>query len=104
MMLHHARRRAVQKKLSCTITTEWIVERLGRCEATGIEFDFSPQRVGRNPFAPSLDRRDGTKGYTPENTQVVVWIHNAARNEWGTEALHEYIRKYLKYLMKKAHS
>lgn len=70
---------------TCTITVDWICERIerGHCEVTGIPFDLSRVPSGRNPFTPSLDQKIPGGGYTPENTQVVVWIYNAAKGTWS---------------------
>lgn len=63
-----------------SITTSWIEEKLkiGVCEVTNLPFIFE----SHSPFTPSLDRKDSSKGYTPENTQVVVWIYNTAKNKF----------------------
>lgn len=37
----------------------------------------------QEPFAPSLDRVEIAKGYTPDNTRVVCMVFNFARNTWG---------------------
>jgi hypothetical protein len=39
----------------------------------------------RNPWSPSLDRIDPKIGYTLENTRVVVWIYNTAKNVFHDE-------------------
>ena len=46
---------------------------------TGIEFDLSFGKAHARPFGPSLDQIKPGAGYTEENTQVVVWIYNAAK-------------------------
>ena len=51
---------------------------VGICEVTGIPFTYGLN--ARNPWSPSLDRIDPSVGYTLENTRVVVWIYNAAKN------------------------
>lgn len=48
----------------------------GKCEVTGLPFEWS---IG-SPWAPSLDRIDSARGYTHENTQLVCWIYNQAKN------------------------
>ena len=58
---------------------------LTHCEFTGLEFAAS------GPFAKSIDRRDPSRGYVKSNVQMVVWIHNAARGNWGDEALARYV-------------
>lgn len=62
------------------LTPEWIMEKLqqGLCEVTGLPFTYGLD--ARNPWSPSLDRIDPSIGYTIENTRVVVWIFNAAKN------------------------
>ena len=64
-----------------SITLEWIKEQLdkGVCAVTGIPFVFSYHKT-RSPWAPSLDKIDPSQGYTEENTRVVVWMYNAAKN------------------------
>ena len=64
--------------MECTLTVEWIEQRLlqGVCEVTGIAFEM---KGDRRPFMPSIDRIDSGKGYTPDNCRVVLWIINAAK-------------------------
>lgn len=65
--------------MECSLTIEWIKGKLlaGVCEVTGIAFEF--ERNG-NPFFPSIDRIDSSKGYTPDNCRVVLWIINTAKH------------------------
>lgn len=67
------------------LSPEWILEKLskGVCEVTGLPFTYGLQ--ARNPWSPSLDRIDPSKGYTLENTRVVLWIYNAAKNVFSDE-------------------
>ena len=69
----------------------------GKCEVTGIAFDFKRGTGKRNPFGPSLDRKNPDKGYTDNNVQVVVCIHNIARLDWGDGPLKKYILGMLQY-------
>lgn len=98
-----SRKRAQRKKFAWELSVEWIRLKLvkGTCEETGISFDMSRGNRRQKPFAPSLERIDCKQGYTEANTKVVVWIHNQAKSDWGTTALHEYIKQYLKYLRSK---
>jgi len=77
VLLNNAKNRARAKGLEFSLTSEWLLERLekGLCEVTGINFEGYC-----SPFAPSLDRKDPNKGYTEDNTQVVVWIYNRCKN------------------------
>lgn len=72
-----------------TIDSDWIRERIeaGHCAVTGLPFDLS--QVGRPPapLTPSLDQIRPGEGYTPENTQVVVWIYNRAKGADTHEAV-----------------
>lgn len=88
-LVRSAQLRATERGLPCTVTAEWVLERLrgGVCEATGIQFDIRDGggRNLRRSFCPSLDRIDPAQGYTPENTAVVCWIYNAAKGTAGHE-------------------
>lgn len=62
----------------------------GRCQITGIAFDYLPRDgKAKRPFAPSLDRIDPTVGYLPDNIRLVCVAVNLAMNEWGVEVLLE---------------
>lgn len=85
-LLNLARSRAKKLSLPCTITLDEISRRIshGVCEATGLKFEIARGK-GRLARSPSLDRIDPKLGYTPENTAVVCWQHNAAKADFGIE-------------------
>lgn len=62
------------------ITPKWIQEKInhGFCEVTGIKLELIEK--SRHPWMPSIDKIDPEKGYTIENSRIVVWIYNAAKN------------------------
>lgn len=91
------------KKKGFIEDVEWTVEEVaeelqkGVCSATGF-----PYRMGtsgdcskKNPFQPSPDRIDNSKGYSKENTRFVVYIFNAMRSNFDDEDLSDFI-KHLK--------
>lgn len=84
-----ARSRARQKGLDFNIDAVWFADKIdtGICEATGIKIslDSHPKKGCRNPFAPSIDRIDSSKGYTKDNVQMVCWVYNAAKNDYGAD-------------------
>lgn len=78
--------RAERLGLEFNLTREWVEQKLlGVCELTGREFDLTlpPKGVRANPNAPSLDRKDNSKGYTEDNVRMVVVHANVARNEFS---------------------
>ena len=79
-----AKARARNKNLEFSLVLKEIEDIIyqGSCQVTGLPFDLSP---GKGPRSPSIDRIDPTKGYIPENCQIVVWIYNAAKNQWSHE-------------------
>lgn len=79
-----ARRRAKRDGLPFSLDKEDIVSRIaaGFCEVTGIPFQI-PVGGGKGPWVPSLDRVDPALGYTGANVRVVVWLFNAAKQEFG---------------------
>lgn len=64
---------------------EWALI-VGVCMRTGLKFDFGCYG-SRAAFAPSLDRKDPSKGYTLENTEVVCNAFNLAKSEWDYSVL-----------------
>jgi hypothetical protein len=58
----------------------------GKCALTGVPFDYSDDGQFRfRPFAPSIDRKDSSKGYTVDNVQITCVIVNKAKNEYPQE-------------------
>lgn len=84
---HNANARAKKRGVPCSITPEWVLERLerGYCEATGEAFVLTS---AIHPAAPSIDRI-GIGGYTPENSRVTTTHFNVARSQFGDERLLE---------------
>lgn len=78
--------RAKRMGLEFDLTAEWIYGLLaaGKCAVTGIEFVLTEKdggKKGTDPFAPSLDRIDPSKGYIKENVRMVSYIYNCAKSE-----------------------
>jgi len=106
-ILSGIRRSAKQKNLEMVLTKEWIEERLrkGVCEVTGIPFvlDASKHEMTyttalnreMNPFSPSVDRIDSSKGYKPTNCKVTVLIYNYAKSCFPEESVEMFCRAYL---------
>ena len=89
-MFKSAKKRASIKDREYSITCDQeqlIVKRAnGFCELTRISFaEKVDAEWFRNPFAPSLDRIDSSKGYEFENVRVVIYAINSAINEWGLD-------------------
>jgi hypothetical protein len=84
-----AKNRALKNQAECTITEDWIQEKIdkGVCELTGLPFDFQYYSESKNnPYSPSLDRIDSkNKNYTPDNVRVVLSFVNIAINDLGLE-------------------
>lgn len=81
---------AQRRDIEFSLTYSWFSKRLktGHCEETGIPFATKEEKNGKpHPYSASVDRIDNDLGYTPENSRMVVWALNAARNTWGDEPL-----------------
>jgi hypothetical protein len=50
---------------------------------------FHKDRLRRSPRAPSIDRIDSKKGYTPDNCQLITYIANCAKNQFTVD---EFVR------------
>jgi hypothetical protein len=65
----------------------------GTCAQTGIPFRIGTTGTNtkKNPFNPSPDRIDNSKGYTKSNVQWVVFIYNAMRNNFEDKDVSTFI-------------
>jgi hypothetical protein len=87
-LLSSAKDRAKDKGLPFEITFHEIQAKVdaGICEATGIPFNLSEPRAWNSP---SLDQIEPGKGYTHDNTRVVIYAYNVMANVWGEKRILE---------------
>lgn len=93
--ISNIKNRTKKKGWQFDITTEFIRElyskQNGKCAVTKIPFTFNPikhrSHRGRHkdPFSPSIDRIDSSRGYTKDNIRLVCVIVNLALNEFGDQ-------------------
>lgn len=79
-----------------SITLDFILKKLeiGKCEVTGIPFDFEKHPVySKNPKAPSVDRINSKLGYTEDNVRLVIWQFNMAKGESTDLEFMEFCKK-----------
>lgn len=82
-----------------TVTAAWVRKKIehGVCAVTGIPFELDngegTEKV--NPYTPSADRIDPSKGYTYRNTQIVVWAYNRAKGEYAERTFTRVARCFL---------
>jgi hypothetical protein len=60
---------------------------LGRCAVSGIEFNLQrfADALVKHPFAPSIDRKLSSGGYTEDNVRLVCVAVNFGMGQWGEE-------------------
>lgn len=78
--IRSAKQRAKARGVPYALDAQWVAERFagGLCEQTGIPFSYE----AGSPWLPSLERKDPGQGYTPGNTEVVVWLYNQAKGSY----------------------
>jgi hypothetical protein len=73
----------------CDLKELWDKQK-GVCPYTGWQLDLprtSSEKRNRNPKRASLDRKDSSKGYTPDNVQFVSYMANCAKNVFSESEL-----------------
>lgn len=98
-VLHTTRNRAKVRGYEFDLTYDWAVERAKeqkfKCALTGILFNSAWDRESRaNPFVPSIDRIDCSKGYTPDNSRLVICAVNLMMMDWGEELFALVAKRY----------
>jgi uncharacterized protein YeeX (DUF496 family) len=62
---------------------------------TGLPFDMQMGKgTKRNPFRPSVDRIDSSKGYVKRNIQIVLAIVNTMKMDYDDDILHPVIKAW----------
>jgi hypothetical protein len=59
----------------------------GYCAVSGIKFNLErfPDALVKHPFAPSIDRKLSSGGYTEDNVRLVCVAVNFGMGQWGEE-------------------
>ena len=86
-----AKNRAKSKGIEFSLKVEDIVVP-AVCPVLGIPLYTNKGKAG--PNSPSLDRIDNTKGYTPENIQIISYRANVIKGDASVEE----VRKVLSYM------
>jgi hypothetical protein len=90
-LLAAARYRARRAGMEFNLPPEFAVtlydRQQGRCAVTGFEFDLKryPKALVKHPFAPSIDRKLASGGYTEDNVRLVCVAVNFGMGQWGEE-------------------
>ncbi len=86
--IRSARSRAAEYGLEFDLTDAWAAVTIARqqfkCALTGIPF-LTPSEIAarRNPYMPSIDRIDPSRGYTADNVRIVIFAANVMLLDWG---------------------
>lgn len=76
---NRARRKGFEYQLTPELIASLCSAQNDKCALTGILFDYSKvDEYSIRPFAPSIDRKDSTKGYTLDNVQMTCAMVNKA--------------------------
>ncbi len=89
-MLGRCRGSAKARGHECTITAADIEALLApmACSVTGLPLTLEAGGNSKsNPWAPSVDRIDCSKGYVPGNIRVVCWAYNMMRGDFPDEVV-----------------
>lgn len=92
---------AKQRGHECTITLDYLKElwdiQNGICPITHYQMTLVNTNYGydktNNPWKPSLDRIDSTKGYIIGNVRFITHIANQCKHSWSDETVKEFARK-----------
>ncbi len=90
-LLHSAKYRCAKRGITFDITVDNI-HIPEYCPVMGIKIE--PGGSGFSDNSPSIDRKDPSKGYTPDNIHVICWRANKLKSD----ATIEEIRAVLKYM------
>jgi hypothetical protein len=83
----HARKAGRPFELTTEFVETLYAQQEGRCAVTGFRFDQRrfPEALVKHPFAPSIDRKSSSGGYTTENVRLVCVAVTFGMGQWGEE-------------------
>jgi len=80
--------------LSLDFLEELFYKQNGRCAITHVEMTHT-QDGGKNPFNISIDRKDSSIGYVPDNVWLVCYKVNLMKHEGTLEELYFWSKKII---------
>ncbi len=96
-ILYLSKQRAKNKNWQHDIDYEWLVEKTKECcPKCNIKFNYDIT-IFMDPFAPSIDRVDHSKGYTKDNCIITSWMYNCAKNCFNDVILYNICKNYLDF-------
>ena len=88
-----AKQKGLKFELKLTDIFELFNESKGKCPISGVPFlKECPEKYFRNPYKPSVDRIDSSKGYTLKNIRLVSCFVNMCKNEWDDSIFNEFMK------------
>jgi hypothetical protein len=83
----HARKANRPFELMTEFIESLYAQQRGRCAVTGLQFNQQrfDEALVKHPFAPSIDRRSSSGGYTKDNVRLVCAAVNFGMGQWGQE-------------------
>lgn len=97
--LKKARHRAKELGREFDLTIDWCLQRIEEqhycCAVSGVPFFHKPKGSSKcNPYAPSIDRIDCSRGYTQDNSRIVLFAVNVMLFDWGEDVLRTVAESY----------
>lgn len=89
--LIHDSKRGKEHNLTVDDINRMYEEQKGLCY--WFKVPLIPSENSKHPQQPSLDRLDGTKGYTKDNVVLACYSANIGRNDNSVEVWEEFIKK-----------
>ena len=81
-LLRSAKVRARKNGLEYRLTREWAKTRwMGKCELTGIDFQYFEEGKIGYFYSASLDRIDNSIGYLPDNCRFILYALNIMKGQ-----------------------
>lgn len=104
-LLSSAKDRAERKNLEFNLSVDKIIATIkkGHCELTGLKFNMNKTtNTHINPYSPSIDRKDSSKGYTDDNVRVVLSAVNSALGQYDDKTILPILKAMVKAIEKNA--
>ncbi|HRP26364.1 hypothetical protein [Thauera sp.] len=90
--LRRSRERGHEFDIDLDYVADLVSQNGGRCALSGLLFDLKREGGKRNPFRPSIDRIDSSRGYVRGNVRVVLAAVNNALSDYGDDVYLEICR------------
>jgi len=93
MLRNRCKQRSKNNNMEFSLSKDYLIELLSKKKCAKTNINLIIDDSSYNPYAPSIDRIDNSKGYVDNNIQIVCMIYNFCKNSFTEDIVDDFFNK-----------